>query len=189
MLCLGLVNATYTSCKTLVAIFEPAMKKTFTFLILLIFNLVFSQTEMEIKKAYEKLAREYLTEFYINRNYEYGSKIWDNGMFTEIQNNYYKSEKNNSPEFDLKDKIKLDVEKYFKLLTNFEVNEILGSEIEKLNGKNFISVFIEYTETLKGKSESIRSVIVFIPSDNGKTWKIQDWKVSDIVKKCNEGLY
>ena len=151
--------------------------------------MVFSQTEMEIKKAYEKLAKEYLTEFYINRNYESGSKIWDNGMFTEIQSTYNKSEKNNSPEFALKDKIKFDVEKYFNLLTSFEVHGILGSEIEKWDGKNFISVFIEYTETLKNKSETIRSVIVFIPSDDGKTWTIQDWKVNDIVKKCNQGLY
>ena len=165
------------------------MKTTFTFLILLLFNLGFSQSEMEIKKSYEKLAKEYLAEFYINKDYNSGSKKWDNGMLTEIQNLYNKNEKNNSPKLTLKDKIKVDVEKYFKQLTSFKVNEILGSEIEKWNGKNIISVFVEYSETLKGKLETIRSMIIFIPSDDGKTWTIQDWKVKDIVKKCNEGLY
>ena len=110
-------------------------------------------------------------------------------MLTEIQNFYNKNEKNNSPKLTLKDKIKVDVEKYFKQLTSFKVNEILGSEIEKWNGKNIISVFVEYSETLNGKLETIRSMIIFIPSDDGKTWTIQDWKVKDIVKKCNEGLY
>jgi len=165
------------------------MKTTFTFLILLLFNLGFSQSEMEIKKSYEKLAKEYLAEFYINKDYNSGSKKWDNGMLTEIQNLYNKNEKNNSPKLTLKDKIKVDVEKYFKQLTSFKVNEILGSEIEKWNGKNIISVFVEYSETLNGKLETIRSMIIFIPSDDGKTWTIQDWKVKDIVKKCNEGLY
>jgi len=165
------------------------MKTTFTFLILLLFNLGFSQSEMEIKKLYEKLAKEYLAEFYINKDYNSGSKKWDNGMLTEIQNLYNKNEKNNSPKLTLKDKIKVDVEKYFKQLTSFKVNEILGSEIEKWNGKNIISVFVEYSETLNGKLETIRSMIIFIPSDDGKTWTIQDWKVKDIVKKCNEGLY
>ncbi len=165
------------------------MKTTFTFLILLLFNLGFSQSEMEIKKSYEKLAKEYLAEFYINKDYNSGSKKWDNGMLTEIQNFYNKNEKNNSPKLTLKDKIKVDVEKYFKQLTSFKVNEILGSEIEKWNGKNIISVFVEYSETLNGKLETIRSMIIFIPSDDGKTWTIQDWKVKDIVKKCNEGLY
>jgi DNA-binding protein Fis len=165
------------------------MKTTFTFLILLLFNLGFSQSEMEIKKLYEKLAKEYLAEFYINKDYNSGSKKWDNGMLTEIENLYNKNEKNNSPKLTLKDKIKVDVEKYFKQLTSFKVNEILGSEIEKWNGKNIISVFVEYSETLNGKLETIRSMIIFIPSDDGKTWTIQDWKVKDIVKKCNEGLY
>jgi hypothetical protein len=165
------------------------MKKTFTFLILIVFNLGFSQTEMEIKKSYEKLAKEYLTEFYINKNYESGSEIWDDGMFTEIQNLYNKSEKNNSSELTLKDKIKIDVKKYFKQLTSFKIDQILGSEIENWNKKNIVSVFVEYSETLNGKLETTRSMIIFIPSDDGKTWTIQDWKVKDIVKKCNEGLY
>lgn len=165
------------------------MKKTFTFLILLIFNLGFSQTEIEIKKSYEKLAKEYLAEFYINKDYKSGSEKWDNGMFTEIQNLYNKSEINNSPKLTLKDKIKVDVEKYFKQLTSFKIHEILGSEIENWNGKNIVSVFVEYSETLNGKLETIRSMIIFIPSEDGKTWTIQDWKIKDIVKKYNEGLY
>ena len=165
------------------------MKKTFTFLILLVFNLGFSQTEMEIKKSFEKLAQKYLIEFYVNRKYESASKIWDQGMFTEIQNSYNKNDKSDFSNSVLKDKIKLDVQKYFKQLTSFVVHDILGSEIEHRNGKKFISVFVEYSETLQGKSETTRSELVFIPSEDGKSWTIKDWKVKDIVKKCDEGLY
>jgi hypothetical protein len=74
-------------------------------------------------------------------------------------------------------------------LTSFKIDQILGSEIENWNKKNIVSVFVEYSETLNGNLETTRSMIIFIPSDNGKTWTIQDWKVKDIVKKCNEGLY
>lgn len=164
------------------------MKKTFTYLILLIFNFAFSQNEKEKKISLEKLAKEYLTEFYVNRNYA-ESKMWDNGMFVEIQNFYNKSGQGNLSGSPLNDKIKVDVDKYFKQLTNFKIEEILGSEIENLNGKIIGYVFVQYSETLNNKSESVRTMLTFSPSEDGKTWTIQDWKVKDIAKKVNDKLY
>lgn len=165
------------------------MKKTITFLLLLLFNFSFSQTEKEIKTSLEKLAKEYFTELYINRNYDDESKIWDNGMLVEMQSFYNKTNQGNLSGLVLEEKIKVDLEKYFKQLTSFKIDKILGTEIEKWDGKNFGNVFIQYSETLKGKTQTIKTMLTFIPSEDGKAWTIQDWKVKDIAKKVNEKIY
>jgi hypothetical protein len=164
------------------------MKKTFTFLILLIFNFAFSQNEKEMKISLEKLATEYLTEFYISRNYS-ESKIWDKGMFIEMQSFYTKNGQGNFSDSELNEKIKFDVEKYFKQLTSFKIEEVLVSEIENWDGKIIGHVFAQYSETLKNKSESVRTMLTFSPTEDGKSWTIQDWKVKDIAKKVTEKLY
>ena len=165
------------------------MQKIITFLIILSFNFGFCQNEKEIKTSLEKEAKEYLTEMYVKRNYEAESKMWDNGMFIEMESYYLKSGQGNFSGSVLTDKIKVDVQKYFQQLTNFKIDEILGSEIENWNGKNFSSVFVQYSETLRGKSETIRTVLTFIPSEDGKKWTIQDWKIKDIADKVNRKLY
>lgn len=164
------------------------MKKTFTFLILLIFNFAFSQSEKEMKFSLEKLAKEYLTEFYVNRNYT-ESKIWDNGMFIEMKSFYSKNGQGNFSDSELNERIRLDVEKYFKQLTSFKIEEVLGSEIENWDGKIIGYVFVQYSETLKNKSETVRTMLTFSPTEDGKGWTIQDWKVKDIAKKVAEKLY
>ena len=165
------------------------MQKIITFLILLLFNFGFCQTEKEMKISLEKLTKQYLTEMYINRNYETESKMWDNGMLIEMESYYSKSGQGNFSGAVLADKIKVDVHKYFKQLTSFKIDEILGSEIENWNGKYFGSVFVQYSETINGKSETIRTMLTFIPSEDGKTWTIQDWKIKDIADKVNRKLY
>ena len=141
-----------------------------------------------MKISLEKLAKEYLTEFYVNRNYA-ESKMWDNGMFVEMQSFYSKNGQGNFSGSTLNEKIKVDLEKYFKQLTNFKIEEILGSEIENGNGKIIGYVFVQYAETLKNKSESVRTMLTFSPSEDGKSWTIQDWKVKDIAKNVIEKLY
>ncbi|RVT72338.1 hypothetical protein EOD40_16200 [Flavobacterium sufflavum] len=165
------------------------MQKTITFLILFFFNFGFCQTEKEIKNTLEKLSKEYLTEMYMNRKYEKGSDMWDNTMLIEIQSFYNKTGQGNLSGSVLIDKIKVDVNKYFNQLTSFKVDKILSSEIEYWDEKTICHVFIQYSESLKHKSETIKTMLTFIPSKDKKTWTIQDWKIKDILDKVNRNLY
>jgi len=165
------------------------MKKTITFLTILIFNFCFCQNEQEIKSSLEKISEEYLSEMYINKKYDSASKIWDNGMLVEMQNYYIKSGQGNFSDVTLTEKIKTDVEKYFYKLNKFKVDKILDTQIENVNDKVIGYVFFEYSETLINKSEKIKTMLTLISSDNGKTWQIQDWKIKDIADKVNQRLY
>ncbi|MBA0882200.1 hypothetical protein [Flavobacterium undicola] len=142
-----------------------------------------------MKSSLDKLSKEYLTEMYINKKYDSASKIWDKGMLIEMQNYYAKSGQGNFSDLVLADKMKIDVEKYFKNLTKFQVDKILDTQIE--NAKDIVIgyVFFEYQETIKSKSEKIKTMLTFISSDNGKTWSVQDWKIKDIADKVNRRLY
>ncbi|WP_269222587.1 hypothetical protein [Flavobacterium sp. IMCC34518] len=165
------------------------MKKIITFLTILIFNFCFCQNEQEIKSSLEKISEEYLSEMYINKKYDSASKIWDNGMLVEMQSYYIKSGQGNFSNVALAEKIKTDIEKYFNKLSDFKVDKILDTQIENANDKVIGYVFFEYSETLTNKSEKTKTMLTCISSDNGKTWRIQDWKIKDIADKVNRRLY
>ena len=165
------------------------MKKTITFLILLFFNFGFCQTDDEIKSSLEKLSREYLTKMYIDKNYEAASKMWDNGMAVEMQDFYRKTGQGNFSDSVLASKIKVAVEEYYKKLTKFKVGKILETKIETGEEFNTGYVFFEYTETIKNKTTTNKTLLIFITKDYGKSWTIQDWKIKDITYKSNRKLY
>ncbi len=165
------------------------MKTIIVVFTLLTFNFLYPQNDTDMKNSLEKLSQKYLTELYVNKKYDSVSKLWDNRLFIELKSFYSKIKVGDFSDSDLASKIKLDVTKYFNQLSTFQVDEILGSEIEYDN-KNIIGeVFYQFTETLKNKSQTIRSMLIYISSDNGKTWMLQDWKIKDIVDKANKGLY
>ena len=157
------------------------MKKIIAFLFLLYFSFVSGQTEKVLKNSIEKLSEEYLTEMYIKKNFDFASKMWENGMLTEMKSFYSKNGYEDLTDSILKRQIKSDVEKYYKKLAKFKVNKILDTEIQKENGNIFGQVFFQYSETLKNKTELIKTMLVFISYDNGKTWFIQDWKIKPAI--------
>lgn len=166
------------------------MKKAITFLILLIFNLGFCQTpDDELKNSLEKLSKEYLTKIYINKDYEAGSKMWDDGILLEMKDYYRKSGQGNFSDAVLANKVKDDIEKYYKNLTKFKVEKILDIQIEV--GEDFSTGYVsfEYLETIKNKSKTNKTMLILITRDYGKTYSIQDWKIKDIVDKVNRKLY
>ena len=110
-------------------------------------------------------------------------------MFIQMKSFYSKNDQGNFSDSELNERIRLDVEKYFKQLTSFKIEEVLGSELENWDGKIIGYVFVQYSETLKNKSESARTMLTFSPSEDEKSWTIQDWKVKDIAKKVIEKLY
>ncbi|MEL1239918.1 hypothetical protein [Flavobacterium flavipallidum] len=165
------------------------MDKLITVFILLVFNFGFSQNEKEIRKSLNKLSKEYLTEMYINKKYDSISKIWDKGMLIEIQSYYVKSNEGSFLDLVLVNKIKTDLDKYFKNLTKFHLDKILDIQIEKIDNMVIGNVFFEYQETIKSKTENIKTMLTFISPDNGNNWSVQDWKIKDIVDKVNRELY
>lgn len=166
------------------------MKKIIAFLILLFLNFGFCQSpDDKLKNSLEELSKDYLTKMYIDKDYDAGSKIWDDGMLLELQDFYRKSGQGNFSDAVLASKIKTDIEKFYKKLTKFKVEKILDVQIE--TGEEFCTgyVFFEYLETIKNKSKTNKTMLIFITKDYGKTWKMQDWKIKDIADKVNRKLY
>ncbi len=110
-------------------------------------------------------------------------------MFLEMEDFYQKRKQGHFIDSTLYIRIKEDVAKYFKLLDKFEVGKILGTELETDDNFTIGQVFFEYTQTLKGKSEKIKSMLVFLSENKGKTWVIQDWKIKDIADKVDKKIY
>ncbi len=166
------------------------MKKAITFLILFIFNLGFCQTpDDELKNSLEKLSKEYLTKIYIDKDYEAGSKMWNDGILLEMQDYYRKSGQGNFSDAVLANKVKDDIEKYYKNLTKFKFEKILDIQLEVDEESSTGYVFFEYLETIKNKSKTNKTMLILISRDYGKTWSIQDWKIKDIADKVNRKLY
>ena len=166
------------------------MKKTITIIILLFFSFGFCQSpDDELKSSLEKLSKEYLTKMYIDKDYEAGKKMWDDGMILEMQDYYSKSNQENFSDSVLANKIKTDVEKYYKKLTKFKIEKILDVKIEVDEEFSTGYVFFEYLETIKNKSKKNKNMLIFITKDYGKTWTMQDWKIKDIAEKVNRKLY
>ena len=170
--------------------FKTVMKKTITFLLLLFFNFVFCQSPDDaLKKSLEKLSKEYLTKMYIDKDYEAGSKMWDDGMLLEMQDYYRKSSQGNFSDAVLVNKVKVDIEKYYKKLTKFKVEKILDIQLEAGEEFSLGYVSFEYLEMIKNKSKTNKTTLIFITKDYGKTWAIQDWKIKDIADKINRKIF
>jgi hypothetical protein len=38
-------------------------------------------------------------------------------------------------------------------------------------------VFYQYSQTLKGKRKTLKTMLIFISEDQGKNWVLQDWNL------------
>lgn len=150
---------------------------------------VFGQAKQDTISYLQQQAKVYLTEMYVDKNFDNASKMWDKRMLSEMEDFYQKRKQGHFTDIILINKIKADVTKYFGQLEKFKIEKILGSSLE--TDVNFIvgQIFFEYTEILKSKLERVKTMLVFISADKGKTWVIQDWKVKDIADKVDRKIF
>ena len=148
----------------------------------------FSQTKNDTINTLEIQAKNYLTEMYVNRNFDVASKFLDSRVFTEMEDFYVKRNQGQLKDSVLYYRIKFDISKYYKILTQFRFDKFLQANIEREDNFTFGYIFFEYTEFLKSSSETIKSMLVFISEDKGKNWLLQDWKIKDIADKVEKGI-
>ena len=165
------------------------MKIAITFLFFALYSNVFGQTKQDTINNLTHQTKVYLTEMYVNKKFDNASKMWDNRMFSEMEDFYQKRKQGHFVDTALANRIKGDVSKYFNRLDKFKFEKILGSQLETDNNFSIGQIFFEYTETLKGKSEKIKTMLVFVSEDEGRTWAIQDWKIKDIADKVDKKIY
>jgi hypothetical protein len=150
---------------------------------------VFGQAKQDTINYLQQQANVYLTEMYINKDFGNASKMWDKRVLLEMEDFYQKRKQGHFTDTILANRIKSDVTKYFKRLDEFKIEKTLGSSLETDSNFTVGQIFFEYTETLKGKSEKIKTMLVFISEDKGKTWVIQDWKIKDIADKVDRKIF
>jgi|GEM_PF-3937240 hypothetical protein len=149
---------------------------------------LFAQTSNDTIKTLELQTKKYLTEMYIDKNIDNASEMWDSRMLLEMEDFYNKRNQGQLTDTILYNRIKQDINKYYKQLTTFRFDKFLKSSIERGGGFILGYVIFEYTEFFKSKSMNRKTMIVFISQDNGKTWVLQDWKVKDIADKVDRKI-
>ena len=127
---------------------------------------------------------------YIEKQYDSASVLWDKRVYLEMEDFYKKNNKGHLTDTTLFKKVKSDVYKYYAQLHKFTIDSLLGTTVEIDNGYKMGYVFYQYTHTLKDKTTSNKTMLMFISEDNGKTWVLQDWTVKwiadQVVKKMFE---
>lgn len=125
---------------------------------------------------------------YVKKQYDGASAMWDNRMFLEMEDFYKKLGQGHLTDTVLYKRLKADVNKYYSRLTSFSIDKFLQSTVELDNGHKTGYVFYQFTQTLKGKQKTQKTMLVFISADEGKTWVIQDWTVKWIADQVDKKL-
>jgi hypothetical protein len=133
-------------------------------------------------------AKEYLTKMYIKKQYDSASAMWDKRVFLEMEDFYNKRNQGHLTDSILYNRVKADVMKYYAQLTMFSIDKFLGSTLEMNSPYKMGYVFYEFTQTLKGKRTTDKTMLVFISEDDGKTWVLQDWTVKWIADQVDKKL-
>ena len=118
---------------------------------------------------------------YISKKYDSACDLWDKRVFLEMEDFYNKNNQGHFTDSLLFNRVKSDVHKYYSQLKAFSIDKFLGTTIEMDNGYKMGYVFYEYTQTYKEKTQTNKTMLVFISEDKGKTWLIQDWLVKWIA--------
>lgn len=151
-------------------------------------NVAKGQTKTDTINTLQEKTKIYLTEMYVRKQFEKASKMWDSRMYLEMEDFYNKRKQGQIKDSALHNRIKLDINKYYKKLVKFRFDKFLKSSLEKDNDFTFGYIFFEYTEIFKNKSEKVKTMLVFISENNGKDWVLQDWKVKDIADKVDKKI-
>lgn len=133
-------------------------------------------------------AKAYLTKMYIKKQYDSAAAMWDKRVFLEMEDFYNKRNQGHLTDTVLYKRVKADVKKYYAWLTKFTIDKFLQSTVEMENGYKMGYVFYQFTQTLKGKRTTDKTMLVFISEDEGKTWVLQDWKVKWIADQVDKKL-
>jgi hypothetical protein len=133
-------------------------------------------------------AKVYLTKMYIKKQYDSAAAMWDKRVFLEMEDFYNKRNQGHLTNTVLYKRVKADVKKYYARLTKFSIDKFLQSTVEMEGGYKMGYVFYQFTQTLKGKRTTDRTMVVFISEDEGKTWVLQDWTVKWIADQVDKKL-
>ena len=150
-------------------------------------SLAFGQANDD-KTFLKQQAKEYLTKMYIKKQYDSASAMWDKRVFLEMEDFYKKRNQGQLTDTVLHERVKADVKKYYARLTKFTIDKFLQSTVEMDNGYKMGYVFYQFTQTLKGKRTTDKTMLVFISEDEGKTWVVQDWTVKWIADQVDKKL-
>ena len=136
----------------------------------------------------KKQAKTYLTMMYVKKQYDSASTMWDKRVFLEMEDFYNKRNQGHLTGTILYNRVKADVKKYYAKLNKFSIDKFLGTTVEMDNGYKMGYVFYQFTQTLKGKRKTDKTMLVFISEDEGKTWVLQDWTVKWIADQVDKKL-
>ena len=114
--------------------------------------------------------------------------MWDKRVFLQMDDFYFKKNQEHLTDTVLYKRVKADVKKYYAGLTRFTIDKFLQSTVEMNNGYKTGYVFYQFTQTLKGKRTTDKTMLVFISEDEGKTWVLQDWMVKWIADQVDKKL-
>lgn len=165
-----------------------SLRAPILFIALLFCQASYGQTKNDTINTLEIQAKNYLTEMYVNRNFDVASKFLDSRVFAEMEDFYVKRNQGQLKDSLLYQRIKFDISKYYKNLTQFRFDKFLQANIEREDNFTFGYISFEYTEFFGNKSDTIKTMLVFISEDNGKKWVLQDWKIKDIADKVDKGI-
>ncbi len=122
---------------------------------------------------------------YISKQFDTASKMWDKRMYLEMEDFYNKRKQGHFTDSALHQRIKSDIDKYYKRLSKFKIGKFLGSMLEADPVYIVGQTYYDYIETINNKPTKSKLMLVFISEDKGKTWVIQDWKIKDIADKVD----
>jgi hypothetical protein len=106
----------------------------------------------------------------------------------ELEDFYNKRNQGHLTDTILYNRVKADVKKYYAQQSKFSIDRFLQSTIETDNGYKMGYVFYQFSQTLKGKRKTDKTMLVFISEDEGKTWVLQDWTVKWIADQVDKKL-
>jgi len=129
-----------------------------------------------------------LTKMYISKRFDTASSMWDKRMYLEMEDFYNKRKQGHFTDTALHNRIKGDIEKYYKRLSKFKIGKFLGSMLEADPVYIVGQTYYDYLEIHNGKTTKAKLMLVFISEDKGKTWVIQDWKIKDIADKVDRKI-
>jgi hypothetical protein len=136
----------------------------------------------------KKQAKAYLTKMYIKKQYDIASAMWDKRMFLEMEDFYNKRNQGHLNDTILYNRVKADVKRYYAQQSKFAIDKFLQSTVETDNGYKMGYVFYQFSQTIKGKRKTDKTMLVFISEDEGKTWVLQDWTVKWIADQVDMKL-
>ena len=163
------------------------MKIIMTYLLLLTSFVLSGQTSNDTIAQAHSVATKYLTLMYSDRDFDAASKMLNANGLLEMQDFYIKRKEVTLTDTALTGQIKRDFTRLYAKTRNYQIIEIVNSNLSSENGMTFYSLTYKFAETFDNIEKASGSMIVLVSNDNGQTWTILDYRIKAVCDRVAKG--